>query len=82
MFAKKQSGVMFTDFNVRNVKIDYLADWPIAEQGDVDIQFLNASMNVDIKKAKYANIVVDKANLKISNFLKTNEVFLLDYSLP
>ena len=72
LFAKKQSGVMFTAFNVRDPEIDYLADWPIARQGNVNIQFLNSSMNVDISKAKYVNANVDKVNLKIPDFLAAN----------
>lgn len=67
----KGSGVFSTVLEVNDPQVQFLSDWPVASQGQGEVSFRNLAMNIDMKKAEVASLVVDQANIKIPNLLKS-----------
>ena len=61
-------GVSLADFNVSDLKLDYLDDWPAINEISANVRILSDSLLVAAKKGRVFNSNISKAKAYIDNF--------------
>ena len=64
-FSKTHNGHFEVLFNVENVILDYLEQWPRLEEVDAQVRFHNNSLDIKLVSAKYLNSEIHKATAHI-----------------
>ncbi|MBT8438235.1 MAG: TIGR02099 family protein [Gammaproteobacteria bacterium] len=64
-FSKTHNGHFEVLFNVEDVILDYLQQWPRLEEVDAHVRFHNNSLDIDLVSAKYLNSEIHQASAHI-----------------
>ena len=71
-FSKTHTGHFEVLFNVENLILDYLEDWPRLEEVAAQVRFHNNSLTIDLDSAKYLDSEITSARAHIDSLDPTS----------
>ena len=68
---KNSSGIMHASLQIQRPQLTFLKDWPAVTRGEGRLDFINASLQGDLKQVHFAASQVDRVQLEIADFLNS-----------